>query len=42
MQFSCALDSTGHPYCWGRNSNGQIGVNSDGAWYARPISVFTP
>ncbi|MCL2174355.1 IPT/TIG domain-containing protein, partial [Candidatus Saccharibacteria bacterium] len=39
--LSCALDSTGKAYCWGQNTNGQIGDNSSGSNRLVPVAVYT-
>ena len=41
--FMCALDSTGAAYCWGDNSNGQLGNGNEGpiAGSDVPVAVVT-
>ena len=37
----CAVTTTGQAYCWGANSNGQIGDNTSGADRLTPTPVYT-
>ncbi len=38
--FTCALALTGLPYCWGNNSNGQLGTNNTTSYAtAQPVNT---
>ena len=37
--FSCALSSTGHVYCWGDNTYGQLGYGASGGSVTIPVEV---
>ena len=39
QNFSCAVTSTGNVYCWGLNTNGQLGVNTTTNHHA-PVEVL--
>jgi alpha-tubulin suppressor-like RCC1 family protein len=42
INFSCALDITGKAYCWGDNSNGQLGNGSAVPSATVPVRVSNP
>jgi len=39
--FNCALNNLGDVYCWGRNANGQLGIDST-AEALTPVKVILP
>src|SRR5437879_2546620 len=41
LQYTCGLQSTGVPYCWGANQNGQLGhaTGSDSGLPARVVAA---
>jgi alpha-tubulin suppressor-like RCC1 family protein len=41
-EHSCALGTDNEGYCWGPNSNGQLGIGSDGGASLTPARVVSP
>lgn len=41
VEFTCALDSRRHGYCWGRGQEGQLGTGSTRTW-EWPRAVYPP